>query len=118
MLGIERVRAHAFTDGADLPIVLHDLAGMTVLAIEAADRVRRRHGRGPHRGRRPLRDGLPLKRRLALRGEIAVHLRDHAFDTPGIHVTAEFGMNPAGMHRGGANTAVAMPPVEPDREKD
>src|ERR1700761_3470982 len=115
MLRIERVGAHAFTDGADLPIVRHDLADMAVLAIAAADRISRRHGRGPHRGRRPLRDGLPLKRRLAPRGEIAVHLRDHAFDTPGIHVTAEFGMDPAGMHRGGANTAIAMPSVEPDR---
>src|ERR1700741_1049571 len=60
---IQRVPLHAAANGR----VIDPLCHVTILAIEAAHLVRRRHDACPDRGRRTLRNGLEAEGRLARR---------------------------------------------------
>src|SRR5262245_12352809 len=73
-LGIEGVAAHTFADRADLLVVGHDRADVTVLAVAPAHLVGRGDYSRPDRGRRPLGDRLELEGRLALGRKVSIHL--------------------------------------------
>src|SRR5271170_1920603 len=115
---VESVSANAFTDGGDGDIVRHDVASVAVLAIAAADFIRRNDDAGPHGGGRSLRDGLPLKGWLALGGELLIDLSEEGRNPAGIHIAAQLGMDAAGVYCSSADAAPFVPLVESDGEEN
>src|ERR1700722_7741518 len=69
---IERIPAYSLAYSTDGHVIRHDIAHVAVLAVSAADFLRRRHHSRPHRRGRTLLDRLPLKRPFAFRGELIV----------------------------------------------
>src|SRR5271163_355545 len=113
---IERITAHAFANAANHRGVRHDFPHMAVLAIAATDLPSRRNNTRPYGRRCPLRDRLPRERPLSLRGELIVHLFNHAFEAAPVHVPAELSLDDSRMRSRGAHPTFAVPLVEGDGE--
>src|SRR6202012_2501717 len=86
--------------------------------VTAADFLCRSHNSGPNRGRGSLRDWLPLERGPSPFRGLPIDLVDQCLQGARVHMTSEFGLDPARMHCRGAYFAVPMPPIEGDREED
>ena len=90
---------------------------MAVLAV-TADLGSGSNHRGPNRSCGSLGNGLQLEGCLAICRELLIHLLDHRSDMARIHVPIQFSLNASWMYSGRAHTAVAVPFVEGNCEKD
>src|SRR5580693_6645825 len=115
---VHRVGSHSFADHGNRCVVWDYAASVAVLAVTAADLIRRSNDAGPHGSRSALRDRFPLEGPFPLCRELLIDLRDELLNASRVRVAPKLGLYAARMHGCSANATPAVPFVERNRKKN